>query len=265
MAELSADISDFKREDLSFERQTKPVLRIGDTGPAVIVIHEVYGFTPSLARFCRWVAGAGFRVYAPILLGTPDAGNVEDVTLGRILQLCVSREFTLFATRKSSPVVDWLIPLARHAHQESGGKGVGVIGMCLTGGFSLSMAVDPVVLAPVMSQPGMPAFEPSGLDIDDARLSVVKRRCADEGLCVRGYRFADDRLSRAVKFDTLKRELGDGFLGVTFPNSEGNPDGLRAKGRPAHSVFTGDLIDEPGQPTRMAVDEVIDFFRERLA
>lgn len=264
MAEPGTDISDFKREDLSFDRVSKPVLKIGETGPAVIVIHEVFGFSPTLARFCRWLAEAGFRVYAPILLGTPDALNKQDMTLGRLVELCVSREFTLFARGRSSPVVDWLIPLARHAHQESGGKGVGVIGMCLTGGFALSMAVDPVVLAPVMSQPSMPPRDPAGLDIDAARLVVVKRRCADEGLCVRGYRFDGDVLSRAPKFETLKRELGDAFIGVTFPDEAGNLNGMKARGRPPHSVFTADLIDEPGQPTRLAVDEVIGFFRERL-
>ena len=46
--------------------------------------------------------------------------------------------------------------LVRLAHQECGGRGVGAIGMCLTGGFALSMALDPVVLAPVLAQPGLP-------------------------------------------------------------------------------------------------------------
>ena len=94
------------------------------TGQAVIVIHEVYGFTPTLARFGRWVRDAGFRVYAPILFGSPDAGNTEKPTLRRILSLCVSREFTLLAANKSSPV-DWLRALGRLAHQECGGRGVG--------------------------------------------------------------------------------------------------------------------------------------------
>lgn len=33
----------------------------------------------------------------------------------------------------------------------------GAIGMCFTGGYALAMAVEPAVLAPVLSQPGMPA------------------------------------------------------------------------------------------------------------
>jgi len=39
---------------------------------------------------------------------------------------------------------------------------------------------------------------------------------------------------------------------------------MKARGKPPHSVFTGDLIDAPGQPTRAAVDEVIAFFRQVL-
>ena len=109
---MDSDIADFSRRDITLLGQTKPVLLTGATGPAVIVIHEVYGFTPTLARFCRWVRDAGFRVYAPILFGSPDAGNTEKPTLGRILSLCVSREFTLLATNKP---IERLKPLVRLA------------------------------------------------------------------------------------------------------------------------------------------------------
>jgi dienelactone hydrolase len=131
--DAGSDIPDFSRRDITLLGKTKPVLLTGATGPGVVVIHEVYGFTPTLARFCRWVCDAGFRVYAPVLFGSPDAGNAEKPTLGRILSLCISREFTLLAANKASPVTEWLRALARLAHQECGGRGVGAIGMCLTG------------------------------------------------------------------------------------------------------------------------------------
>jgi dienelactone hydrolase len=140
--EVDSDIADFSRRDITLLGKTKPVLLTGATGPAVIVIHEVYGFTPALARFCRWLRDAD----APILFGSPDASNAEKPTLRRILSLCVSREFTLLAANKSSPVTDWPRALGRLAHQECGGRGVGAIGMCLTVGFALSMALDPVQL-----------------------------------------------------------------------------------------------------------------------
>ena len=185
------------------------------------------------------------------------------MTLGRILGLCISREFTLFAANKSSPVVDWLKPLARACHAECGGAGVGVIGMCLTGGFALSMAVDPVVMAPVLSQPSLPVRGHAALPLSADELAMVKRRVAD-GLRVEGYRFAGDTLARQERFETLARELGGGFAPTVLPDAAGHPLGMRAGGKPPHSVFTGDLIDAAGEPTRAAVDSIIEFFGARL-
>jgi dienelactone hydrolase len=259
------DISDFQRRTYSLDGKQKTVLRIGDSGPAVVVIHEVYGFTPTLARFCRWLSAAGLQVYAPILFGSADAENRERQSLGRLLGLCVSREITLFSRGRSSPVVDWLKPLCRKAHEECGGRGVGAIGMCLTGGFALAMAVDSVVLAPVLSQPGLPAFAHDAIDISKVDLGIVRRRVETENLEVHGYRFAGDALCRAERFATLQDALGPGFRSHVLPDPSGNPNSPMARSKkPPHSVFTGDLIDAPGQPTREAVNEVISFFRSRL-
>ncbi len=261
---LTADIADFTRRDLTFLGKTKPVLCLGDHGPAVIIMHEIYGFTPTLARFCRWVANAGLRVYAPILLGTPDATNPEDVGMGRVVGLCISREFTMLAANKPSQVTNWLRALAKTAHAECGGPGVGAIGMCLTGGFALAMAVDDVMLAPVLSQPGLPATNKAALDITPAALATIRTRTQTDGLVVRGYRFASDPLSPAARFETLSRELGDAFIGTTLPDACANPAGMPARGKPPHSVFTADLIDAKGERTREAANEVIAFFREKL-
>lgn len=263
---LSADLSDFTRRTVRHGGIEKTVLVTGDSGPAVIVIHEVYGFTRPTARFCRWVRDAGLRVYAPILFGAADASNPEKTGLGRILSLCVSREINLFAAGRSSPVVEWLKPLARDAHAECGGRGVGVIGMCLTGGFALAMAAEPAVFAPVMAQPGLPALgrNKDKLDVSDADLATIKGRAEAEGLCVRAYRFVDDPISPPERFARLADELGDAFQAQVLPQSAGNPAGLKAQGRPAHSVFTTDLVDAAGEPTKAAADSVIAWFGDRL-
>ena len=135
-------------------------------------------------------------MYSPVLFGSPNADNAEKPTLASILSLCISREFTLLAANKASPVTEWLRALARLAHEECGGRGVGAIGMCLTGGFALSMALDPVVLAPVLAQPGLPATRPGALDFSPADLDRVKARTCD-GLKLRGYRFEGDTICRA--------------------------------------------------------------------
>jgi dienelactone hydrolase len=261
--EAGSDIADFSRRDIALLDRTKPVLTTGATGPAVIVVHEVYGFTPTIARFCRWVRDAGFRIYAPILFGSPDADNSEKQTLGRILFLCISREFTVLAANKSSPVTEWLRALARLAHQECGGSGVGAIGMCLTGGFALSMALDPVVLAPVLAQPGLPATRPAALDISPTDLARVQAR-ARGGLELRGYRFKGDTICRRSRFETLRTAFGAAFADTELPDTAANPAGRKAQGKAPHSVFTSDLIDAPGQLTRRAVDDVVAFFHKAL-
>jgi dienelactone hydrolase len=141
--------------------------------------------------------------------------------------------------------------------------GVGAIGMCLTGGFVLSMALDPVVLAPVLAQPGLPATRPAALDIAPADLARLQSRTR-EGLALRGYRFEGDTICRAARFETLRAAFGTAFTGIALPDSAANPAGMKAQGKAPHSVFTGDLIDGPDQPTRAAADEVIAFFREGL-
>jgi hypothetical protein len=62
----------------------------------------------------------------------------------------------------------------------------------------------------------------------------------------------------------LRTGFGGAFVGTELPDSSANPAGMKAQGKAPHSVFTNDLIDAPGQPTRDAVDDVIAFFRKTL-
>jgi dienelactone hydrolase len=178
---------------------------------------------------------------------------------------CISREFSVLAAGRSSPVVSWLRALAHDEHARAGGPGVGVVGMCFTGGFALAMAVDDLVLAPVLSQPSLPfpvgASRKGSVDTSDADLAIVKQRCDAEGLRVLGLRFDGDPFVPRERFAFLKDRLGDGFVAVELHQDDGHPDGELAK---SHSVLTGDLIDEPGEPTRAALDQVLDLFRRRL-
>ena len=74
----------------------------------------------------------------------------------KMVHVCISREFRVLAVRQSSPITNWLRALCRSLHAELGGKGVGAIGMCLTGNFALALMVDSAVMAPVLSQPSLP-------------------------------------------------------------------------------------------------------------
>lgn len=252
----------FDRSTFSFDGKTRDVYRLG-RGPAVIVIAEMPGITPKVCDFARRVADVGCTAVLPHLFGVPGKPPSIGYVVQSIGPACVSREFATFALRRTSSVTVWLRALARQAHQECGGPGVGVVGMCFTGGFALAMAVDDVVLAPVLSQPSLPfalsARHRSDVGLSDEDLARVAGRCAAEDLCVIGLRFTDDILLPAERFERLRRELGDAFVAVEI-GPEGNPPGVKHP----HSVLTEHLVDDPGHPTREALDRVLELFRTKL-
>lgn len=257
-------LDDFEAGEFEFGGTVRPVFRGGD-GPAVIVIHEVPGITPAVADFARRVVDRGYRAVLPSLFGTPGREPSAPYLASSLARACVAREFTVMALNRTSPVIGWLLALSRAEHAAAGGPGVGVVGMCFTGGFALGMAVDPVVQAPVLSQPSLPfavgARRREATGVSDADLSTVRERVESGGACLLGLRFTADRLVPAERFATLARELGDGFIAVEIDSGPGNPNGIPAR---AHSVLTEDLVDEPGHPTREALERVLEFLDQRL-
>ncbi|MEU9716399.1 dienelactone hydrolase family protein [Streptomyces sp. NPDC047976] len=266
------DLTGFTRGTFTHDGTTRRLLRRG-SGPAVIVIAEIPGITPKVLEFAGRVAEAGFTAVLPVLFGEPgrDAdprtagwAKAGSYAASSMLRVCVSREFTLLATGRTSKVVSWLRALAAAEHERCGGPGVGAVGMCLTGGFALAMATDPRLLAPVLSQPSLPLALAPGragrIDISPEDLAVVRGRCEREGLQVLGLRFRGDRLVPGDRFAHLRRELGEAFVAVELDDAAANPDAAL----PPHSVLTEHLVDEPGQPTRQALDTVLDLFRTRL-
>jgi len=256
-------LGDFSKEQFSAQGKTRTLYRLG-SGPAVIVIAEMPGITPHVAEFARKVAAIGCTAVMPHLFGEPGAEVSASMTFKALGPACISREFSVLALRKTSPVTVWLRALAAEEHKRCGGPGVGVVGMCFTGGFALAMMVDDTVVAPVLSQPSLPfpvsKRHKADVGISDADLATVRTRVAD-GACVLGLRFSDDPYCFADRFETLRRELGDGFVAVELDSSEGNPYGHPKN---AHSVLTEHLDDRDGTPTRAALDEVLGFLKERL-
>lgn len=255
----------YTESTFTHEGKARTVFRRG-SGPAVLVITEIPGITPSVADFGRRVADAGFTAVLPSLFGEPGREASAGYVAQTVAWACVSKEFATWARNKTSPATRWAKALARHEHERCGGPGVGVVGMCLTGNFALAMMVDPVVAAPVLSQPSLPfalsAAHKRDLNLSPEDLAAVKARCRDEDdLCVLGLRFTGDRLSPPERFARLREELGDSFVGVEIDSSKGNPHGF---GPAAHSVLTDELVDEPGHPTRDALDQVLELFRTRL-
>jgi dienelactone hydrolase len=264
MSDDAPVIPGYEPETFSFGGKDRTVYVRGE-GPAVIVIAEIPGITPDVLAFADRLVDAGFTVFLPHLFGEPGAAPTPGRMIRSIAPACVSKEFKAFALRTTPPAIDWLRALAREAHARCGGPGVGAVGMCFTGGFALGMATEPEMLAPVLSQPSLPIAVNKAhgrdLGISDQDLLKVKERAEEDDLCVLGLRFTGDRMAPGARFESLRRELGDRFIGVEIDSSKGNPWGHRQL---AHSVLTEDLKDEPGQPTHEALLQVVDFLRARL-
>ena len=260
-------LADFNPREITLDG-VKKVVRIAGAGPAVIVMTEMPGISPHVARFSRWVRDAGFTVYMPSLFGRDGAVPSAEDGAAVFKRACVSAEFRAFAGNGSSPVTAWLRALAKLAHEECGGPGVGAIGMCFTGNFALSMMLEASVLAPVVSQPSLPLDEPAGTGIDADELLAVRQRLERDDLTVMAYRFEGDKHCRAERFAAFSEALGERFVTRVLPDSAANrdtPPFFRRYVACPHSVVTAHLIDEAGQPTIAARDEILAFFAARLA
>lgn len=254
-------LTDFSTRAFSAEGRTRQVFERGG-GPPVVVIHEMPGITPEVARFARRLAAAGFRAVLPSLFGDPGRPMTPGYVARQLAWGCVHAEFAALRAGRTSRVTGWLRALA--ADVATGGTGVGVVGMCFTGGFGLAMLLERCVTAPVLSQPSLPLPVTPGcrrdLGLAPADLAAVRARAAS-GVEVLGLRFTHDPLVPAARFERLRTELGDAFSAVEIDSGPGNPWGIP---RRAHSVLTFELVDEEGHPTREALDRVLAFLTERL-
>jgi dienelactone hydrolase len=263
---LDDPLDDFSCRDIAFDGVAKKVYVAG-SGPGVVVMTEMPGISPHVARFARWTRDAGFTVYMPSLFGDDGAVPQEEEGVAILRRACVSAEFNALKGGRSSPVTQWLRALARQAHQECGGPGVGAIGMCFTGNFALTMMLEPSMLAAVLAQPSLPLREPAGLEIAPEEIAAVRERLGRDDLTVMAYRFAGDQICRAERFAAYAAALGDRFIARELPDSAANSDvaPFFAQRVPfPHSVVTQHLIDEAGQPTIAARNEILAFFAKRL-
>ena len=241
-------LATWEKSEFTSATITRDTYRKG-SGPVVIVVHEIPGITPAVERFADDVVNAGFTVVMPDLVGTAGQEVSGKYIASSMAKVCISREFTTMALGQTSPIISWLRALARSLHNEVGGKGVGAIGMCFSGGFALGMMVDDIMVAPVLSQPSLPFSigKKRGADLnlspDDA--AVVAQRAA-QGCEVLGLRFDQDKLV-GDRFASLRALLGDAFIAIELPSTS----------KKDHSVLTEQRDEE-------SVQRVLQFFSDKL-
>jgi len=136
--------------------------------------------------------------------------------------------------------------------------------MCLTGNFGLAMMLNAPVIAPVLSQPSLPAgptrAQRSGLHASAEEIAAAHEKIDQHGARILGLRFKQDPMCRAERFERLKEEFGVAFEGIEIDERHANPKAMK----PAHSVVTTHLIDRAGEPTKEALDRVLAFLGEQL-
>jgi dienelactone hydrolase len=254
----------FEVEQFTALGETRDVYRRGE-GPGIVLMHEVPGITEHVSAFGERLADEGFTVLMPQLFGTPGRPFSGGYSVASILRCCIAKEFHVLASHGASPITDWLRELCRHAHEELGGPGVGAVGLCMTGNFALALAVEPCLMAPVLGQPSLPfALTPgrrAGVHCSPDALAQIRRRADEQGLEVLGMRFTHDQMVPRARFDTLRRELGDAFVAIEIDSGPGNAHGVPVS---AHSVLSHDFVDQEGHPTRVAFEQTVAFFRDKL-
>ncbi|MCB1670374.1 MAG: dienelactone hydrolase family protein [Gammaproteobacteria bacterium] len=221
----------------------------GDQSATIVIIQEAPGIGPETLALADRMHKQGFRVVLPHLFGplgrTSRVGNLARV-------FCMRREFHLFEKNHSSPVVDWLKALCRHLRLENGARNIGVIGMCLTGNFALTLVAEDSVLAAVASQPSLPIQDKHGLAMSDREIAATREKLDTKGPML-ALRFSGDRLCSAARFSAIDKAFNDDRERVRFLEIPGD----------GHSTLTLDFI-RGGEPAREALSEVIAYFRQRL-
>jgi carboxymethylenebutenolidase len=176
--------------------------------PGVLLLHEMFGLNSNVRADARDLARAGYLVAAPDLYGA--AG---------MRRYCMRMVFTAeaLANRGDSELVQEVHACLDDlkADPRCNGK-LGMIGMCLTGGFALQMARRDDMAAPVVFHHGF-GMRDGGLP--DAEASDVKHTVL--GLFAEQDRVACPR----ARVDRLQEVLGDRLEATIYP---GVGHGLRS-------------------------------------
>lgn len=229
----------------------------GGDGPAILLLHELPGMTPECLQLAARLRDEGFRLLLPLLFGEP--GKTD--SLGALCNRCVRRDFAAWRRGDSGPIGDWLTELTRNVSERIGGRPLGVIGMCMTGNFAVMLLAEPGVGGAVACQTAplvFPLFPPvnrADLGLSEAQLEASRARARTlPKPALLGYRFSNDLLSPRARMRRLEEIFGDAFKGTEIPDRCFR-----------HAVLTLHYSDRPERPTRRALEEIIGFFRERLA
>jgi len=210
-------------------------------GPAILLIQELPGIDPYTFDLAQSLIDQGYTVYLPHLFGV---FGRKTLVRNTVRLLCVRREINVFARGKQSPVANWLRALCAEIKNRAGQGRIGVIGMCLSGGFALAMMADDAVLGAVASQPSLPILGGDALDMSADDIVECKAAMKAKGGAL-AMRYKDDKISRVETMQSLDAAFSPYIKTIAFEGSK-------------HSLLTGDF-------NQAAYDEMSAYFKARFA
>jgi dienelactone hydrolase len=223
-------------------------------GKTILLLQELPGIDENTIALVNKLVSNGFRVVLPHLFGK--FGKKQTI-INAFKILCIRKEIDAFSSNINSPIVGWLKALSQHICTQFGLNGIGVIGMCITGNFAISLIVDKHIKASVASQPSLPIFKPKNIGYSENEISEIKNAIDEKGEIL-AFRFSQDFLCKKEKFqmyDSTFNITEKTRIKLTELNSE----------KKIHSVLTKELFEGQNVLSEKAFDEVSNYFKIRLS
>jgi len=233
------------------------VYKVG-SGPAVFLLHEVPGLTEEDITLARSIAGNGFTVFVPLFFGKPCDYHPYWYLFTQCLLPSRFSSSALLAWHTPG-VSGWVGRLIPKARQDCGGKGVGIIGMCLTGGLPIALMKEPDVMAAVLCQPTNPFLFHHTIDVSKKDLDIARKRTDVTPL---GLRFSGDGKCSEARFETLGHLFPGHFSEIVIDSGAMHC----ALSHVPHSVLAEDFSASGyTSATQEALVRVVHYLKERLS